>query len=132
MISTRDRWKKGFTLVEIVVCIALIVALAAFGLFQYSQVQENSKKQIDIANSRVLADAVLLGITEGKIDGKNLTKADYSSITGLNQYLSNDLAIQSQFFGGKDATYRVTVDNDQKISVYSSLEDKQMYPQPSN
>ncbi|MDK2943214.1 MAG: type pilus assembly protein PilA [Acetobacterium sp.] len=51
---------SGFTLMEIIVVIAVLGALAAMAIPQFTGVLENSQKKTDEANIRIIESAVLL------------------------------------------------------------------------
>lgn len=60
---------QGFTLMEIIVVIAILGALAALAIPRFTGVLANSQEKTDLANIRIVESAVELYLTEkGELD----------------------------------------------------------------
>lgn len=87
------RKKKGFTLIEMVVVLAIIAVLAGIAVPQALNSINKSKSTADIANAKALAGAITQGVAEGQItlaDTQNALKiVNTTNISNLNKYISS-------------------------------------------
>lgn len=110
--------KRGFTLVEVLITITLMLAISGMAVLSYSKAQEKAKVNIDYATAANIATAAQMAATSGETD---------ISIESLvsGGYLQSMPKVQ-QSSGG---SFEVTVGNDDKVIV--SIGNAQYYPKPS-
>ena len=60
----KRRRRKGFTLIELVVVIAILALLMAIAIPTYSNYRETAEEQAFIANERMLKNAAILYMSE--------------------------------------------------------------------
>jgi type IV pilus assembly protein PilA len=114
--------KKGFTLIEMIIVIAIIGIIAAIAVPKFSSIQKDAKIKADISSAKVIADATkaLLareGITE--VGGYGLTTDIGDDIKGYIEVEPIPKAI-------KDEKFNVQInDND---DVFVTVNGVELYP----
>ena len=136
--NLRKKKKGGFTLIELIIVIAIIAILAAVAIPKFGDVRTNAKKKSDVANAKSIANATTVLIGEDKItlptgtDKKTLTidsgtgedtDADAEKIEG---YLQNVPKPESET--GK---FSVEIDKDGNVVVKAGTNGKVLFPAPA-
>jgi len=87
--------KRGFTIIELVIVIAIIGIIVSISLPKFSAVQKDAKEKADIASAKVITDATYAQIVRGEITpGTGETSTDIvKNATGpgakIIEYLQN-------------------------------------------
>lgn len=112
--------KKGFTLMEMLIVVAIIAVLVAIAIPTFTSSLNKAKAGVDLANIRSgYANAQVLAITEGKATTYALNKdGSVTETTAANAYKtagSSKNAPTDSTVGGKfavDTTVETTTDTD--------------------
>ncbi len=117
----KDNHKKGFTIAELLIVVAIIAVLVAIAIPVFNKQLEKSRRAVDMANARSIQSALSIMINDGTIDlqtgqeGKGvwiLVKKKGTSTSGY----SPDI----EFFIGADQG--VTINGKKKNTSYSQSE----------
>lgn len=95
----KTKKRKGFTLVELVIVVAIIGILAGVVAIKFSGAQKKARENADYANVSNIATAVYMAESEGKEgdDIKNIDKlveAKYLSSKPKPQSVTGDFAVE--------------------------------------
>lgn len=114
MNKLKKRKKSGFTLIEMVVVIAIVVIVAAIAIPQALKAVNKAKASTDVANARTYAGEIMNKVANGDITGDTTTK---TAIDG---------AAESKLVKGGKFSYEL---KDDKITIY--IGDEEVYPTAS-
>lgn len=122
---------RGFSLVELIIVIAIMAILAGVLAPQFIKYIGNSKKSSDIQNAQMIADAVAAQISQdgvsgatGFAGGSDITygtgTSDKISFTGVNASASLEKVVGGKVNVKLDTTkaFYITVDSDNNVKVY--------------
>ncbi len=116
------RKKKGFTLIELIIVIAIIAILATIALPRFGQIRENANVKADIANAKNIQTAIMTGIANGDI-----TPNPDNTITINNTVLDGPIpAIRAA--GHTGGTFTAKVDGDNVVHV--DADSIEVFPNP--
>ena len=113
---------KGFSLVELIIVIAIMAVLIGLLAPQYLRFVDKSKKSADVSNAQALATAFNVAFADSKIASGTYSGAVGASITNVN---ANWPTPKSQ-----SGTWVVVVGEDGVSSI--TLNSKAIYPVPSS
>ena len=112
---------KGFSLVELIIVIAIMVILVAVLAPQFTKYVERSRLSTDVQTASEVATTAQVAFADGKITAG--TK--YAATTTNFDTLSTDATAVSTYFG-KGTTFDVTVDANGAVTVVAGT--IQAYP----
>lgn len=99
--------KKGFTLMEMLIVVAIIVILVAISIPVYSNQMENAKKAVDAANLRA---AKSVATSQYLIEGKLPDNTCYYDIENGELVKDRPTAAYGQSKDNKGKVIKITVD----------------------
>jgi len=85
--------KKGFTLVELVVVIAVLAILSAIAVPRFSSMQLNAQQKADEASARTIASAVTMALAK---NNGTLPEAADDIADDINEFL-NDIEVTVEY-----------------------------------
>jgi len=93
LVKQLNKKQKGFTLIEMVVVLAIIAVLIAIAVPQVLRQINNAKKNADIANAKTIATAIQQWVAEGNTFGSGTGSYSVVSETspissGLSSYIT--------------------------------------------
>ncbi|KXZ40795.1 type IV pilus assembly protein PilA [Alkalithermobacter thermoalcaliphilus JW-YL-7 = DSM 7308] len=107
--------KKGFTLVELVIVLAILGVIALIAIPRFGTIQEESKRKADIASAAIIGRAAELALANGEqesdINLENLVTKGYLDSVSNPQY--------------KEGTFEVEVENGK---VVVKVDTSEVYP----
>ncbi len=95
----KRRRRKGFTLIELVVVIAILALLLAVAIPAYTGYRERAEEQADKANIRMLENAAMLYISDGAPDSFTWTDGEQDDV---KKYVKNWPEGYQVTYDGKD------------------------------
>lgn len=120
-INEKDKKRRGFTLVEMVMVVTILGILSSVALVKYEKAQKNAQLNADYITASNIATATIMALNEetitpgegGNIDLNDLEKNGYLSIVPKAQSSKNDFVVKVDKIdenGKKEDLVKVTLD----------------------
>ena len=125
-LCKRAKGNKGFTLVEIIVVLAIVAILALILVPRLGGYTKRAKEKADEATARSIETAVMALIASGRIEGDGKIRIPNTgdpstddsitkfNIADLKELVGNDIKSQS------DAGFLITIDTDGNVKCEAS------------
>ena len=126
-VSLKNEKKKGFTLVELIIVIAIIAILAAIAIPKFGEMRQTANVKADIATAKNIATIVAEGIADNTIaintSGQTIAATD-SKIAGK---LDGGVTTAKVAEGTSDFNAKIDKDGNIKVLIGST----EIYPSSS-
>ena len=85
------RKRKGFTLIEILISVAILLALTFIGAFKFINVVEENNVKIDVINAKTIADGINMAMLSGVTVSDNPSGSALTNPSELSKFFDKRL-----------------------------------------
>ena len=114
---------KGFTLIELIIVIAVIGIVAAIAVPKFGNIQQDAKIKADIASAKVIADA-----TRALMAKDGIVTSGYSTPSKLGEDIKGYIEVEPAVKAIKGGEFNVQIDD--KDNVFVTVDKFKLYPIP--
>lgn len=112
----RNSKKKGFTLIELIVVIAILGILAMIAVPRLGGFSENAKQASDKQAAAIVANAGAMYLAQNA--EKDLSSVTIADLTGAELITADDIKLKSKKYGpGTIGDSNIAVSSDKKVTV---------------
>jgi len=112
----RNSKKKGFTLIELIVVIAILGILAMIAVPRLGGFSENAKQASDKQAAAIVANAGAMYLAQNA--EKDVSSVTITDLTNAELITTDDIILKSKKYGpGKIGDSNISVGSDKKVTV---------------
>ncbi len=111
--------RKGFTLIEILIVVTILLSLSVLGAMKYMSIVEQNNINLDRINARTIAEGIKLAGLSGAIDlNKDVSGASIED-PELAKFIDTSIVPKSKHFGGNSARFTYSISK-QNVTVHAN------------
>ncbi|MGG7213578.1 type II secretion system protein [Clostridium nigeriense] len=121
--------KKGFTIIELIIVLAIIAILSAITIPKFGDIRESANKKSDIANAKAIATVTTSLIADGEITPEKSGKLtiNLNAKDSKAEKIRNYLQVVPKL-SNKDGDFTISIETNGNVSVSSSVDEEELFP----